>query len=112
MRLVRMNGTAIADSVMLFAGGVKWNNTHFLQWDFFKRRTLLWDKYTGDVRIEIPLTVRLYRQYRASGMVREGGKNIENPDTLQSRLQRANSIWINDSYWLVMPFKLKDSGSL
>jgi hypothetical protein len=25
-------------------------------------------------------------------------------------LQKAKSIWINDSYWLVMPFKLKDTG--
>jgi hypothetical protein len=25
-------------------------------------------------------------------------------------LKRGKSIWINDSYWLVMPFKLKDSG--
>ncbi|MCB0546423.1 MAG: hypothetical protein KDD19_02490 [Phaeodactylibacter sp.] len=104
---------AIADSVMLAMGGRKaWNNTHFLQWDFFGRRTLLWDKYTGDVRIEIPADSAVYivNTRSLSGMAREGGKNIENPDTLQSRLQRANSIWINDSYWLVMPFKLKDSG--
>lgn len=104
---------AIADSVMLAMGGRKaWNNTHFLQWTFFGRRTLLWDKFTGDVRIEIPAdsTIYIVNIHDLSGKAREGGKAVENPDTLQARLDRAKSIWINDSYWLAMPFKLKDSG--
>ena len=29
---------------------------------------------------------------------------------LKNLLSNANSMWINDAYWLVMPFKLKDSG--
>jgi plasmid maintenance system killer protein len=29
---------------------------------------------------------------------------------LATLLDKAKKIWINDSYWLVMPFKLKDSG--
>jgi hypothetical protein len=29
---------------------------------------------------------------------------------LKKLLARAKGIWINDSYWLTMPFKLKDSG--
>ncbi|MCB0557954.1 MAG: hypothetical protein H6573_19770 [Lewinellaceae bacterium] len=104
---------SIADSVMLAMGGRKaWDNTRFLQWTFFGRRTLLWDKFTGDVRIEIPAdsAVYLVNIKGLTGKAREGERTIENPDTLQARLQRANSIWINDSYWLVMPYKLKNSG--
>lgn len=35
---------------------------------------------------------------------------MENPDTLAADLQAAYRAWINDSYWFVMPYKLKDSG--
>jgi len=103
----------IADSVMLAMGGRKaWDATRCLQWNFFGRRTLLWDKFTGQVRIEIPADTAVYivNTRNLSGMASEGGRAVEHPDTLRARLQRANSIWINDSYWLVMPFKLKDSG--
>lgn len=104
---------AIADSAMLAMGGRRaWDNTRYLHWTFFGRRTLLWDKYTGDVRIEIPAdsTVYIANIHTLSGKAREGDTVIENPDTLQARLQRARSIWINDAYWLAMPYKLKDSG--
>lgn len=104
---------AIADSVMLAMGGRKaWDATRYLQWNLFCRRYLLWDKYTGDVRIEIPADSAVYivNLHNLSGMAREGSRIIEGPDTLRARLQRASSIWINDSYWLVMPYKLKDSG--
>ena len=31
-------------------------------------------------------------------------------DSVKKYLERARGAWINDSYWLIMPFKLKDSG--
>ena len=30
-----------------------WQNTQYIQWNFFGQRTLLWDKYTGNVRVEL-----------------------------------------------------------
>jgi plasmid maintenance system killer protein len=35
---------------------------------------------------------------------------VTHPDSLRKYLDRAVSIWINDGYWLVMPFKLMDPG--
>ena len=32
------------------------------------------------------------------------------PDSLTKYLDMGKKVWINDSYWLLMPFKLKDSG--
>lgn len=104
---------AIADSVMEAMGGRRaWDNTHFLKWNFFGRRILLWDKYTGDVRIEIPgeQTVYIVNINNGNGMAKVKGTLIEEPDSLQTLLKNAKSIWINDAYWLLMPFKLKDSG--
>ena len=43
----------IADRVMLELGGRKaWDETRFLTWSFFGRRRHVWDKHTGDIRIE------------------------------------------------------------
>lgn len=106
---------AIADKVMEAMGGrAAWDETRLLTWTFFGRRTLTWDKHTGDVSIQIPetaLDIRLNVQDTLMGQVLKGGENIgANKDTLSKYLAQGRSIWINDSYWLVMPFKLKDSG--
>jgi hypothetical protein len=106
----------IADEVMQAMGGYKnWQNTRYFSWNFFGRRSLLWDKWTGDVRIEIPkeeeTTVILVNINDTTGRAAVNGVEIMNPDTLRQKfLNRGVTIWINDSYWLVMPFKLKDSG--
>lgn len=103
----------LADSVMEAMGGRKnWDRTRYLSWNFFGRRNLTWDKAEGRVRIEsLPdSTLYLVNLQDLSGRVRIGDREITDPDSLQTLLQKAKSIWINDSYWLVMPFKLKDTG--
>ena len=104
----------IADSVMKHMGGRKnWDETRYLSWTFFGRRKLLWDKWNGDVRIEFigdPNTVYLVNIKTMEGKVKKAGEEITHPDSLAKELKRAEAIWINDSYWLCMPFKLKDSG--
>lgn len=104
---------AIADKVMKAMGGREnWDATRYLFWNFFGGRTLLWDKYTGDVRIEVPS--RDYKiivnEKTMNGKLWMAGEEITQPDSLTKYLDRGKRIWINDSYWLVMPFKLKDSG--
>ena len=45
----------IADQVMYAQGGRKaWDKSRYFYWNFFGRRSLLWDKNGGKVRIEIP----------------------------------------------------------
>ena len=104
---------ALADSVMLAMGGrANWDATRFISWNFFGRRSLLWDKHTGRVRIEIPgeSSIYLTNINTDEGKVMVDGAEYSEPDSLKKYLGRAKNIWINDSYWLVMPFKLKDSG--
>jgi len=103
----------IADSVMTALGGRKaWDNSRYFSWNFFGARSLWWDKKSGDVRIEIPKdsTVILVNINSMKGKAQVGGEEIVQPDTLARYLQRGKSIWINDAYWLFMPFKFKDSG--
>ncbi len=104
---------AIADEVMEAIGGRKnWDETNYLVWDFFGKRRLYWDKMKGDVRIEFlneELTI-LLNIHTMEGKVAKNGIEFTNADSLTTYLDKGKGIWINDSYWLVMPFKLKDSG--
>ena len=104
---------AIADSVMNAMGGRKaYDNLRFIAWNFFGARDLVWDKHTGRVRIDVPAqkTTYLVNVNTLEGKVLKDSTEVTHPDSLKIYLERAKSIWINDSYWLVMPFKLKDSG--
>ncbi|MCZ8216920.1 MAG: hypothetical protein O9262_11810, partial [Cyclobacteriaceae bacterium] len=103
----------LADSVMRAQGGrAAWDQTRFISWNFFGRRNLVWDKQEARVRIEsLPdSTLYLLDMKTGKGRVRVKGTELTEADTLKTMLERAEKIWINDSYWLVMPFKLKDSG--
>lgn len=103
----------LADSVMKAQGGRKaWDETRFISWNFFGRRNLVWDKHEARVRIESlnDSTIYLLDMKTGKGRVRIKDVELTEADTLNTMLKRAERIWINDSYWLVMPFKLKDSG--
>lgn len=103
----------LADSIMVAMGGREnWNNTRFISWNFFGNRDLVWDKREERVRIESlkDSITYLVNLKDLSGKVWVKGQEIKEADSLNKMLSRGKSIWINDSYWLVMPFKLKDSG--
>lgn len=107
---------ALADSIVAAHGGRRaYDDTRYLKWNFFGFRQLTWDKQDQRVRIEVPSQEATYLlDYgdadNLTGKVSIGGEEITQPDSLDKYLTRAHSIFINDSYWLVQPFKLKDSG--
>jgi len=114
---------AIADQVMTALGGKKtWDAVPGLRWTFevmvndttrFTRRHA-WDKHGGMYRVDgktrdgVPF-VFIRNLNTNVGHAWMGGKPIEG-DSLQKLLKRTMSIWINDSYWLLMPYKLRDPG--
>ena len=104
----------IADQIMKAQGGYdNWQNTHFIQWNFFGKRTLLWDKFTGNVRIELSDDLKntvIVNVNTGEGKAEKDGVEVTDKSELQELLNKGKSVWINDSYWLVMPYKLKDSG--
>ena len=103
----------LADSIMHVLGGREnWDKTRFISWNFWGGRNLVWDKYEGRVRIESlkDSIIYLTNVNTDEGRVQIKGVELTEPDSLKKMLKKAKSIWINDSYWLVMPFKLKDSG--
>ncbi len=108
-----LKAVAVADEVMKAMGGRKaWDDTRCISWNFFGRRTLLWDKQDNLCRIEFlnrPLKI-IVNTNDGTGKVLLDGVEQTHPDSLAKYLDMGKKVWINDSYWLVMPFKLKDSG--
>ncbi|MEP4532391.1 MAG: hypothetical protein ABJ004_04845 [Cyclobacteriaceae bacterium] len=103
----------IADQIMNAMGGrATWDNTNVLFWNFFGKRTLLWDKQGNRVRVDMPDQNKVVTldMNDNSGRVWLDGEEVSAEEEIKKNLDMAKSIWINDSYWLVMPFKLKDSG--
>ncbi len=103
----------LADSIMEAMGGWEnWNSIRYISWNFFGRRDLIWDKKQDRVRIESAddSITYLVNLNTVTGKVWVKGQLLPSGDSLNNMLKRAKSMWINDSYWLVMPFKLKDSG--
>lgn len=104
----------VADEVMQAQGGYSnWQNAHFIKWNFFGKRTLIWDKYTGNVRIELSEDLQntiIININTGVGKAEKDGVELTDATELDKLLKTGKSVWINDAYWLVMPFKLKDSG--
>jgi hypothetical protein len=103
----------LVDSIMVAMGGREnWDKTRFISWNFFGNRDLVWDKTLGRVRIDSHKDTITYlvNLNTLEGRVRIKGQEITEVDSLKKMLAKAKSIWINDSYWLVMPFKLMDPG--
>jgi hypothetical protein len=103
----------LADSIMSAMGGRKnWDDTRFISWNFSGRRSLVWDKKANRVRIESSEenTIYLLDLNSGTGKVRVGSHVVTDKDSLKRHLQKAHNTWINDSYWLIMPFLLKDNG--
>jgi hypothetical protein len=107
----------IAESVMQRMGGhAAWEATRFLTWNFFGRRRHLWDKHSGDIRVEGTdrdsgdSYLILMNLNSKQGRAWTNGEEVTEPEALVELLERGESAWINDSYWLFMPYKLRDPG--
>lgn len=113
---------AIADQVMDALGGKKaWDDTHYIRFDFgiekdgkFQGRSHTWDKWTGRYRLEGKTPegksyVTLMNVNTKEGSAWMDGQKLEGEEAKKA-LERAYGAWINDTYWLLMPYKLKDPG--
>ena len=114
---------AIANDVMKSLGGKqRWDRLRYLRWTFEVAvgdtmrpgRRHSWDKYTGWHRVDG--TNRAGQKFcyienlnDSTGMAWVNGHPIEG-DSLKKLMHAAHGQWINDSYWFLMPYKLRDPG--
>jgi len=114
---------AIADQVTEWLGGrQRWDALRGLRWTFevstndtvrsVRRhswdKTAGWHRVSGKTRAGVDFLF-IHKLNTNEGMAWMGGNKIEG-DSLRKLLKRANSLWINDTYWMLMPYKLRDPG--
>lgn len=100
----------IADRVMTALGGRdRWDKVQTIEWTIFGR-SHVWNKWTGDYRLTADTTLVVMNVNTMKGRVWEKGKEVVDATHRDDMVKTAKSIWINDMYWLLMPYKLKDSG--
>ncbi|HEX5133464.1 MAG TPA: hypothetical protein VFX92_13395 [Candidatus Krumholzibacteria bacterium] len=100
----------IADRTMDAMGGrARWDAVQCLAWEIFGRRHT-WNKWTGDYRLEDGDQLVIMNINDGQGRVWKGGAELEDGPEKAGALDRARSVWINDAYWVFMPYKLKDTG--
>lgn len=108
---------AIADAVMERMGGrAAWDATRYLSWTFFGGRSHVWDRRTNRIRVAgtrrddgAPYVV-LMDLDDGTGRAWVGGAEVVDPAERRAMLEGARRAWVNDSYWLLMPYKLEDPG--
>ncbi|HVT59213.1 MAG TPA: hypothetical protein VHR45_12515 [Thermoanaerobaculia bacterium] len=106
---------AVAGAVMQGLGGqAAWDATHFIHFTFAGRRTHTWDKWTGRHRLEGKTKegesyVVLDNLNTHQGTAYLNGKLAEG-EQAKKLVDNAYGAWVNDTYWLLMPYKLKDPG--
>jgi hypothetical protein len=104
-------------------GRERWDALPGLRWTFgvsshdsvrFSRRHA-WDKLTGRHRVEgtLPSGTRFVFVHTLGDTVHGAawldGRAITG-DSLHTFIRQANAMWVNDSYWFLMPYKLRDPG--
>ena len=113
----REQARVIAEEVMEAMGGWDaWNATRYIRFSFFGFRTHYWDKDTG--RYRVSWTDResgqshlvLMNLDTGEGKAYTDGEEVTGAEALGRFLERARGAWINDTYWLLMPYKLQDPG--
>lgn len=88
--------------------------TRYFRFNFFGFRTHHWDSHSGDHRLEGKTRdgdsyVVLHNINSRQGQAWLNGESLDGPK-LADWLERAYGAWINDVYWLLMPYKLLDPG--
>ncbi len=112
--------TPTADSVLdhltqALGGKQAWDNTHYIRFNFLGRREHWWDKWTGRHRLEWDTKEKQHAVVLENVNTKEGsawldGKKVEG-DKAQDLIKNAYAAWVNDTYWLIEPYKLRDPGA-
>ena len=123
VRAADSTAVSIANKMMTAMGGMEnWNRAHFVRFDFkvniggktMADRSHLWDKRTGRYRLHGKTkdgqpTLTLFNVADRKGEAYVNGKKLEGAAATEA-LKSAYGSFINDMYWLAMPWKWLDAG--
>jgi len=108
---------ALAGRVMEGLGGEEaWAATRYLVFEFAGRRSHWWDRYTGRHRVEgttadgerFVVLHDVHDQGKA-GRAWIDGQPVTGEGAAEL-IENAYAAWVNDTFWLISPYKLRDPG--
>lgn len=107
----RARALAIADEVMEAVGGLEnWDATRFITWVNHGKRLEVWDKLTGDIRVENDAVIVLMNIHSQEGRAWRFGQEITDPADLQRTLEFGYEAFQLDRHEILLPFMLRDEG--
>ncbi|MBT8307995.1 MAG: hypothetical protein KJN85_13720 [Maribacter sp.] len=103
---------ALALKMFNAVNGEAFKNTRYLSWSFRSgKHTYIWDKTLGKAKVSWDdITVNLMLNNPERSYVFEKGVKINNDQRREKSISKAIKLFNNDSFWLVAPFKVFDSG--
>ncbi|MFP2994636.1 hypothetical protein ABN763_01950 [Spongiivirga sp. MCCC 1A20706] len=102
---------ALAEKMLKAVDQTSYRSTRYLEWTFKGLHTYKWDKDLGLVDVswnDIEAKVNLNHP-KKSVVYKSGTKLIA--EEAEQKIQKAIDYFNNDSFWLVAPFKVFDSGT-
>ncbi len=97
-------------------GSAAWNRTPYLTWNHMGRRRYLWDRAGGQVRLERagprsgkPYVI-VFHIESGTGRAWRQGQEVTETSELDPMLEAARREWTDDSWWLLMPYMLRNPG--
>lgn len=90
-------------------GQDNWDAARYIAWDIFGQ-THYWDKWTGAFRWERDSMIVIMNINEMTGRAWSSRVEMEAGQALDDLLAKTYARWINNSYWLLMPYKLLDPG--
>jgi hypothetical protein len=120
------HAAAVAKELTDAMGGqANWDNLPCFRFDFvavkdgkeMARFQHWWDKKSGRCRVEGPddqghHVVAIFNLGDKRGISFTDGVPDADAATVKARIQNGYERWVNDTYWVMMPFKLRDPGPI
>lgn len=87
-----------------------WDSTQWLQWTFRGGHEYLWDKFQNRVRVRWDDQEVLLDLSTQTGPAKKSGVLLTGEAAAKAN-QKAYSMFCNDGFWLIAPYKLTDPGT-
>lgn len=101
---------ALTDKIQIAINQKAWDTTAVVSFTFRGNHHYLWDKKRNLVQVKWDDMKVLYNNKTLQGVAYENDKKLTDSQKTDA-LKTANDYFNNDSFWLIAPFKLRDTGT-
>ncbi|NGY36358.1 hypothetical protein FQU23_002410 [Flavobacterium sp. XN-5] len=101
---------ALTDKIQAAINQKAWDSTAAIAFTFMGNHHYLWDKKRNLVQVQWGDKKVIYNNQTLEGVAFENEKKLTKADKIDA-IKTANNYFNNDSFWLIAPFKLRDSGT-